>query len=466
MKNNYLIVFTLSLFLFNCKNEKAKDFLVISGKVENFKQKKIKISGYNFNKNIRFHKNTKTFSDTLRNFKTGHYALQIDKRVVNMYLSSFDDLNLIIDAKMRIKDPIFEGQNEAINNYLHKKRKKHSFILGNIQKLFALDEHEFLSKMDKYKSSLDDLAENGQLPEDYLKKERRNIHYEFVRNIKNYQPYHRMLYGNNRFIVSKYFPSELVNDIDINQSNDYINSISYRLLVKELLEKKASERKSKKRDFNLAYLETIHVEVSDTLVKNDLLHNAAKEIIYRVDNLKEYYKKYMLFSSNEKNKKEITKIYNKLKLTAKGEASPKFKNLYNYDGTKTSLDDLIGNGKYKYIDLWATWCGICKKETPLLKRLEQKYHNKNIEFISISVDKKQDKQKWINTIEDRELSGIQLFAGETKEDFQFTKDYLIKGLPRFILLDPNGKIITSNAPRPSENRKLTTLFKEQGIHIE
>ncbi|SNR16972.1 TlpA family protein disulfide reductase [Tenacibaculum jejuense] len=464
MKNKYYaLLLILSLTFINCKEEKQKDFLVISGKVENFKQRKIKISGYNFSKNIRFHKKSKTFVDTLRNFKEGHYALQINKRIVNMYLSSFDDLNLIVDAKKRIKDPIFKGQNETINNYLTKKIKKHSFILGGAEKLFSLDENEFLSKMDKYKSSLEDLAKKSNLPSNYLQKEKRNIYYEFVRNIKNYQPYHRMLYGNNRFVVSKYYPSDLIEEIDINKSEDYINSLSYRLLVKELLEKKANDRKSKKRDFNLAYLETIHVEVSDTLVKNDLLHNAAKEIIHRVDNLKEYYRKYMLYSTSENNKKEITNIYNKLKLTAKGENSPKFNNLDNYNGGKTSLNDLIGNGKYKYIDIWATWCGICKKETPLLKRLEQKYHDQNIEFISISVDKREDKKKWETIIEDRELGGIQLFAGETKEDFQFTKDYLIKGLPRFILIDPDGKIISANAPRPSNHKKLEELFTELNI---
>ena len=56
------------------------------------------------------------------------------------------------------------------------------------------------------------------------------------------------------------------------------------------------------------------------------------------------------------------------------------------------------------------------------------------------------------------MGGVQLFAGDKHENLQFTKDYLIKGLPRFILIDPEGKIITANAPRPSDGDKLEEIL--------
>ena len=81
-------------------------------------------------------------------------------------------------------------------------------------------------------------------------------------------------------------------------------------------------------------------------------------------------------------------------------------------GGTTSLDDLLGKGKYLYIDVWATWCAFCKREIPLLKRLEEEYHGKNIEFVSISVDDKKQHDKWRQTIVDREMTGVQLFSGK------------------------------------------------------
>ncbi len=64
-------------------------------------------------------------------------------------------------------------------------------------------------------------------------------------------------------------------------------------------------------------------------------------------------------------------------------------------------------------------------------------------------------------IVDKELGGIQVFA-DNDWNSKFVQDYLIKGIPRFILVDPNGDIVNSNAPRPSEN-ELVELFEELDI---
>ena len=85
-------------------------------------------------------------------------------------------------------------------------------------------------------------------------------------------------------------------------------------------------------------------------------------------------------------------------------------------------------GKYVFIDVWATWCGPCKYEIPYLKELEQKYHGKNITFLSISVDRQKDKEKWKKMILKEGLGGIQLLADKEIES-QFIKDYFIEGIP-------------------------------------
>lgn len=150
-----------------------------------------------------------------------------------------------------------------------------------------------------------------------------------------------------------------------------------------------------------------------------------------------------------------------------GKPSPSFVNYENYKGGKTSLADL--KGKYVYIDLWATWCGPCKREIPSLKEVEKAFHGKNIEFVSISVDngrgyKADTKEKaaelayegWKKMVADKELGGVQLYS-DNAWNSDFIKAYKVNGIPRFILIDPAGNVVTADAPRPS-SPKLTELL--------
>ncbi|MCW5520807.1 AhpC/TSA family protein [Aureitalea sp. L0-47] len=141
----------------------------------------------------------------------------------------------------------------------------------------------------------------------------------------------------------------------------------------------------------------------------------------------------------------------------KGSPSPSFEGYENFNGGATSLGDL--KGKYVYVDVWATWCGPCKVEIPHLKELEAEYHDKNIAFVSMSIDDdKRHKGSWENAhkawkkfVEEKELTGIQIYAPEGWES-DFIKAYKINGIPRFILIDPDGKVVDPNAPRPSNPR--------------
>lgn len=155
------------------------------------------------------------------------------------------------------------------------------------------------------------------------------------------------------------------------------------------------------------------------------------------------------------------------KALPKGSKSPSFENFENINGSSTSLTDL--EGKYTYIDIWATWCGPCKREIPFLKSLEEEYHGKNIQFASISIDDDRShngswekaKSDWKAMVNDKNLTGIQLFAPNGWQT-EFIKAYKINGIPRFILLDPEGNIVNPDAPRPS-SPKLKSLFKDLNI---
>lgn len=123
----------------------------------------------------------------------------------------------------------------------------------------------------------------------------------------------------------------------------------------------------------------------------------------------------------------------------------------NISGEKVRLADF--KGKFILLDIWATWCGPCKHEIPYLKKQEKAFKNKDIVFVSISLDK--NKKTWKKFIHQQNMHGIQLIAG--KEADKISKHYFVKGIPRFILLDKNGKVFDLNFLRPSDNNFKETL---------
>jgi thiol-disulfide isomerase/thioredoxin len=139
----------------------------------------------------------------------------------------------------------------------------------------------------------------------------------------------------------------------------------------------------------------------------------------------------------------------------KGQPSPSF-TYENFKGGTTKLEDF--KGKYVYIDVWATWCGPCRQEIPFLQKVEEKYHGKKIEFVSISVDQMKDHEKWKKMVADKSLGGIQLFADKDWSS-AFVQAYGINSIPRFLLIGPDGKVIDPDAARPSDPALVEQLDK-------
>lgn len=140
---------------------------------------------------------------------------------------------------------------------------------------------------------------------------------------------------------------------------------------------------------------------------------------------------------------------------SKGTLSPTFEDYENYKGDNTSLSDF--KGSYVYLDLWASWCKPCIEEIPHLKKLKKEWQGKNIVIVGISFDKINRKERWIDMIKKHELDGVQLLAPASFES-EFAEDYKISILPRFILIDPEGKIVDPQAPPPSQAEKLNQIF--------
>lgn len=120
---------------------------------------------------------------------------------------------------------------------------------------------------------------------------------------------------------------------------------------------------------------------------------------------------------------------------------------YDSDSIPVTLSDF--KGKLVFIDVWATWCGPCVRHRPNVLKLAEKYKdNENIEILMISVDSSEEKwKKYINkTNKDKWGKELMIQDGMRTE---FGDKYLVKAIPKYILIDGNGTIINSKCPEPS-----------------
>lgn len=444
----------------SCKQEAPIDYALISGKITNADAKEMTL--YSSTDRAFKHKITLaedgSFTDTVR--VAGNFALYQARNATPLHLKAGNSITVNFDAKDYKNTLKVAGKGSEISSYLVAKNNKGKELMGEGTEVYTKEEADYKKVFTEIKTVQENILKTAVgISEEFKAKEKRNINYSYLVNLNKYKPYHSYYAKKKDFEPSKDFLNEL-NAITYTSEEDFNFSSSYKSLVISHYQGKASDlEKSDDLSREIAMLK-ICASIENQTIKNSLIHEASKYNITYTDDIEGFYTAYKAAgSTNEKNNAEIEKSYNILRKLAKGAASPKFVNYENYNGGTTSLDDL--KGKYVYIDVWATWCGPCKAQIPFLKKVEKQYHNKNIEFVSISVDVDKNHQKWKDMVKDKELGGIQLFA-DNDWDSQFIQDYLIKGIPKFILLDPQGSIVSANAPKPSD-KELIEMFKELKI---
>jgi len=458
MKNQVVALFIILMIVTACKNQSQIDYALFSGKIENPVGETITIESndiINFSKTIKLNKDG-SFADTLY-MAAGYYTLKYNKVRVRFYLEPEFNLNTTIntEAASDVEEIKIEGVGAENSNYLIAKDLVYSQILPDFAAFYSQEEGPFLEGIKNLESSWDSLLINTpNLSKDFISFEQKDINYFYLLSLERYAFYHGFFTGKQNVEVSEKFKTPL-DGFDFGNEANYKFFTRYHDLVRQHY---ANKIKDKNKNDVIAAFDEINA-YNAPMLKESLADKFSTYISPSEDNNEALYNGVLKLSSNDEFKKELVKKYEKIKPLTKGNPSPLFNNYENHKGGNTSLEDL--KGKYVYMDIWATWCAPCIREIPSLKKLESAYRDKNIEFVSISIDYPKDYDKWVNMVNEKELSGVQLLADNAYES-KFIKDYLINSIPRFILLNPEGKIVSGSAPRPSDP-KLIEIFEELDI---
>lgn len=209
-----------------------------------------------------------------------------------------------------------------------------------------------------------------------------------------------------------------------------------------------------KAKFNIDFLK----ENTNSLFGVLLLENLVKTKALQIDELSGYFNSIPIELQNSKPGQRVKDIIDKTLATQIGALAPDF-TAPDPEGNEVSLYEI--KDKVTIIDFWAAWCAPCRKENPNMVRLYEKYHDKGLEIIGVSLDgnsrQKEPKKAWIDAIEKDGLKWHQVSNLNYFYD-PVAKKYNIKAIPATFILDGEGRIIAKNLRGPALEQKLSELL--------
>ena len=150
-------------------------------------------------------------------------------------------------------------------------------------------------------------------------------------------------------------------------------------------------------------------------------------------------------------KREILELYSIFSRMMPGEPAP-LSTLKDTEGNEHTFAEF--KGKVIVIDVWATWCSSCIANMPKFIALSNEYKGRNdISFITISIDRSEDKERWLENLERNSMQPLLNLFPDCAEQSQFETDFRISGVPRYVIIDKSGNIVSAHAPTPGTEMK-------------
>ena len=383
----------------------------------------------------------------------GVYSFKLGSINQKVFFGNNDSLFLKIKSDDRSSRVITTGNRTAENEYLRTGRDGNDG--GDIWYLenrgYEMTPKSYANAVVRlWNNNIDWLdnfktADNLKPGDEFITLQKKLISLSYLKLLDNRYPQWFKVYHPNETLEYPKSVEAIRSAVSYNDST-LLSYPQYRDNVRDYI-----QQKHKLSPFNPAdYISKLCTVMPAGTVRDYLIYNKLKEVIGKtIDTAK----REMLITefvpklSQPKIQQLILAQHSLLKSLSRGRPAPDFiTSALNKDSF--SLKNF--KGKYVVIDVWATWCQPCQLQAPNFDGLAEQYTNENIVFVALSID--DNKWVWENEASYRGLRVLQLHANDKNV---FGQAYGIDYIPRYILLDPNGNILSAQMPEPGN-----PLFEE------
>ncbi|MGJ3233801.1 TlpA family protein disulfide reductase [Marivirga sp.] len=447
MKTFNLLSITVIFLLASCNPNEENLQTSVSGKVLNPKEEVVSFRLQDTTVTVNMNKEG-MFEADLPLDKANTLVFAHGEEISTLYLRPGDQLSLTIDTEEFDETLQYKGIGAPINNFLA------SIVLledslPSIMELASFPEDSFVMKLQNNFALKEEILHNSSVEDqEFMNWYLKNNEWEFYYNLLSY-PNYRSYVMKEQFEPSEEFYA-YQDSIKLYDSSNLEYNYFVPYLQSEITKKVGEKFKDKgpqdASEYVMASVEEVN-SIPNDLIKEKLLFEAINTHLNR---LNEEDRESILaeWKSLDPSKQKIAVVEDKLKVLAslaEGNPAPDFKYV-SLEGDSMTMEDF--KGKVVYIDVWATWCGPCISEHPYMEELQQQFEDDSVAFLAISIDS--SPEPWKKMVKEKELGGIHLYA-EGAWEASIMQNYAINGIPRFILIDQEGKIVNANAARPSGN---------------